>query len=145
NGDGGWGWFPGHGEKSYPHTTAVVVHGLLTGKAAGTAIDGKMLTAGLNWLTAYEKDEVQALERYDERQKKIKAGIEPGPAKAPEKSKAGALDAFVRQILGGASVENPAMLAFLYRDRVDLPVYGQALLGLELHRLKDMARRDEIL
>ena len=26
--DGGWGWFSGFGEQSYPHTTAVVVHGL---------------------------------------------------------------------------------------------------------------------
>ncbi len=26
--DGGWGWFSGFGEMSYPHTTALVVHGL---------------------------------------------------------------------------------------------------------------------
>ena len=26
--DGGWGWFSGFGEHSWPHTTAVVVHGL---------------------------------------------------------------------------------------------------------------------
>src|SRR5688500_866142 len=26
--DGGWGWFSGNGEHSWPHTTAVVVHGL---------------------------------------------------------------------------------------------------------------------
>ncbi|MGD2270830.1 MAG: MG2 domain-containing protein, partial [Desulfobacterales bacterium] len=26
--DGGWGWFSGYGEQSYPHTTAYVVHGL---------------------------------------------------------------------------------------------------------------------
>ena len=28
NSDGGWGWFSEYGERSYPHTTAVVVHGL---------------------------------------------------------------------------------------------------------------------
>ena len=26
NGDGGWGWFSGRRERSWPHTTAVVVH-----------------------------------------------------------------------------------------------------------------------
>ena len=28
NADGGWGWFSGFGEQSWPHTTATVVHGL---------------------------------------------------------------------------------------------------------------------
>ena len=31
--DGGWGWFSGYGERSWPHTTAVVVHGLQIAKA----------------------------------------------------------------------------------------------------------------
>ena len=31
--DGGWGWFSGYGEHSWPHTTAVVVHGLQIAKA----------------------------------------------------------------------------------------------------------------
>ncbi len=145
NGDGGWGWFSGTGERSYPHTTAVVVHGLLTGKAAGQAIDERMLTAGLNWLSAYEKENVQALKRYTERQEKIKGGVEVKPSDQPEKAKADALDAFVREILGRAGMEHPEILGFLYRDRVDLPVYGQALLGLELHRLKDGVRRDELM
>src|SRR5205823_10700997 len=30
--DGGWGWFSGFGEHSYPHTTSVVVHGLQLAK-----------------------------------------------------------------------------------------------------------------
>ncbi len=30
--DGGWGWFSGCGEQSWPHTTAVVVHGLQSPK-----------------------------------------------------------------------------------------------------------------
>ena len=38
NSDGGWGWFSGYGEVSYPHTTAVVVHGLLVAKANGATI-----------------------------------------------------------------------------------------------------------
>ena len=31
-GDSGWGWFSGFGEQSWPHTTAVVVHGLQLAK-----------------------------------------------------------------------------------------------------------------
>ena len=31
--DGGWGWFSGWRERSAPHTTAVVVHGLQVPKA----------------------------------------------------------------------------------------------------------------
>jgi uncharacterized protein YfaS (alpha-2-macroglobulin family) len=37
------------------------------------------------------------------------------------------------------------MLAFLYRDRVDLPVYAKCLLALEHHRKGDEARRDEVM
>ena len=31
--DGGWGWFSGWGEHSWPHTTAFVVHGLQIARA----------------------------------------------------------------------------------------------------------------
>ena len=34
-GDGGWGWFSGWGEQSWPHTTATVVHGLQVAAANG--------------------------------------------------------------------------------------------------------------
>ena len=33
--DGGWGWFSGFGERSWPHTTAVVVHGLQERREGG--------------------------------------------------------------------------------------------------------------
>ena len=33
--DGGWGWFSGYGEHSYPHTTALVVHGLQIARQNG--------------------------------------------------------------------------------------------------------------
>ncbi len=145
NGDGGWGWFSGHGEKSYPHTTAVVVHGLLTGKAAGASINDGLLTAGVAWLSAYEDEQLQALKRFADREEKTKAGITVKPSELSEKAKADALDAFVREILGRAGDGNAEMVGFLYRDRVDLPVYGQALLGLELHRLNNTVWRDEIL
>jgi uncharacterized protein YfaS (alpha-2-macroglobulin family) len=145
NGDGGWGWFSGHGERSYPHTTAVVVHGLLTGKAAGASINDGMLASGVAWLSAYEDEQLQALRRFADREEKTKAGGEVKPSGLPEKAKADAVDAFVREILGRTGDDNAEMLALLYRDRVDLPVYGQALLGLELHRLNNTVWRDEIL
>ncbi|RYD18471.1 MAG: alpha-2-macroglobulin, partial [Verrucomicrobiaceae bacterium] len=52
NSDGGWGWFSGYGEYSYPHTTAVVVHGLLVAKENGAAVPEQMLASGIAWLMA---------------------------------------------------------------------------------------------
>src|SRR5205814_1387162 len=37
--DGGWGWFSGWGEQSYPHTTALVVHGLQIAREAMFGLD----------------------------------------------------------------------------------------------------------
>ncbi len=36
--DGGWGWFSGHGERAYPHTTALVVHGLQIARENGVSL-----------------------------------------------------------------------------------------------------------
>ena len=77
NSDGGWGWFSGHGEFSYPHTTAVVVHGLLAAKASGAAIPDPMLNAGIGWLMAYERKQTAALQLYVEREALRKEGKEP--------------------------------------------------------------------
>jgi uncharacterized protein YfaS (alpha-2-macroglobulin family) len=119
--DGGWGWFSGLGERSYPHTTAVVVHGLQIAVANDIALVPGMLDKGVNWLKAYEQEQVRLIQR--------------APQKAwPYKEKADALDAFVRMVLQDAKVANAEMRDFLYRDRVDLPVYAKALLGLALHR-----------
>ncbi|MCU0753450.1 MAG: hypothetical protein MUC40_10615 [Akkermansiaceae bacterium] len=68
NSDGGWGWFSGHGEYSYPHTTAVVVHGLLVAKANGANIPDRMLDSGIAWLMSYEKKQIAALQLHVERQ-----------------------------------------------------------------------------
>ncbi len=43
--DGGWGWFSGWGERSFPHTTAVVVHGLQVAKANRVQLQQNMLEA----------------------------------------------------------------------------------------------------
>jgi len=125
--DGGWGWFSGGGEQSYPHTTAVVVHGLQIARQAdlispayqGGDMGGGMLERGILWLTNYQAGEIR----------KIKNA--PGKVK-PWKDKADALDAFVFMILNDADTENGEMRDFLYRDRIDLPVYAKAMFGLAL-------------
>ena len=145
NSDGGWGWFSGHGEYSYPHTTAVVVHGLLVAKANGAKIPEPMINAGIGWLASYEKKQVVALQLYVERQALRDAGKKVKDDNRYEKAKADALDAFNRLVLGEAKRDSEPMLAFLYRDRIDLPVYAKCLVGLEEHRKGDEARRDELM
>ncbi len=143
--DGGWGWFSGYGEHSWPHTTAVVVHGLLVAKDNGGAIPDAMLNSGINWLLGYERKQVAALQLYVERQALRDAGKKVKSDNRYEKSNADALDAFVRRVLGEAKRNSEPMLAFLYRDRVSLPVYAKCLLGLEEHRVGDEMRRDEVM
>jgi uncharacterized protein YfaS (alpha-2-macroglobulin family)/tetratricopeptide (TPR) repeat protein len=143
NSDGGWGWFSGYGEQSYPHTTAVVVHGLLVAKGNGATIPDGMISRGAAWLAGSEKKEVAGLKRYADRVAAEKRGEKPKPSKQYEKVTADAMDAFVRYVLGEAGKDGPVMLDFLFRDRLQLPVYGECLLGLELHRKGDVARRDE--
>ena len=143
NSDGGWGWFSGYGEQSYPHTTAVVVHGLLVAKANGATIPDGMISRGVAWLAGSEKKEVAALKRHADRVAAEKRGEKSKRSTQPEKDYADATDAFVRYVLGEAGKDGPAMLEFLCRDRLHLPVYGECLLGLELHREGDAARRDE--
>jgi uncharacterized protein YfaS (alpha-2-macroglobulin family)/tetratricopeptide (TPR) repeat protein len=143
NSDGGWGWFSGYGEQSYPHTTSVVVHGLLVAKANGATIPDGMISRGVAWLAGSEKKEVAALKRYADRVAAEKRGEKPKRSSQYEKTRADAMDAFVRYVLGEAGKDGPAMLDFLVRDRLELPVYGECLLGLELHRKGDAARCDE--
>lgn len=143
NADGGWGWFSGFGERSYPHTTAVVVNGLLDGSSAGAKADGEVLARGLAWLEEYEKNETAALQRHIARKDAEGRGEKLEPTTQPLKAETDSLDAFVRYVLGKGGIEGGGMTDFLHRDRVKLPAYAQTLLALELHRLKDEARRDE--
>jgi hypothetical protein len=145
NSDGGWGWFSGFRESSYPHTTAVVVHGSLVAKANGAVIPEAMLNSGLGWLTAYERKQTAALQLYVERQALRDAGRKVKSDGKYEKARCDAVDAFVRLVLGEARRDSEPMLAFLHRDRLSLPVYAKCLLGLEHHRKGDEARRDEVI
>ncbi len=145
NSDGGWGWFSGYGESSYPHTTAVVVHGLLVAKENGAKIPDGVLNSGIGWLVSHERKEVAALQFHVEREALRKAGKKLKESGRYEKSRSDAVDAFIRLVLGEAKRDAPNMLDFLYRDRIDLPIYAKSLLGLELHRKKDGTRRDEVM
>ena len=59
--DGGWGWFSGFGERSYPHTTGVVVHGLQLATQNDVAIVPGVLENGIAWLSRYQAEQVQKL------------------------------------------------------------------------------------
>jgi len=121
--DGGWGWFSGNGEQSWPHTTAVVVHGLQVAQASDVAIVPGVLENGVTWLARYQQEQVTLLKNKDN----------PDP-NVRRKHAADALDALCYNVLVDAGQNNIEMRDFLYRDRVGLPVYAKALLGLALHK-----------
>lgn len=132
--DGGWGWFSGYGEHSWPHTTAVVVHGLQIAQANDAALVPGVLENGVAWLTNYQNRQVQLLKNAADKEKNKEW-----------KESADALDAFVYMVLVDADVANNDMLDFLYRDRVKLPVYAKALYGLALHKQRQQDKLDMIL
>jgi uncharacterized protein YfaS (alpha-2-macroglobulin family) len=132
--DGGWGWFSGYGEHSWPHTTSVVVHGLQVAQQNDVALVPGVLEKGLEWLTNYQNRQVQLLKNAADKE-----------ANKEWKDAADALDAFVYMVLVDADVGNNDMLEFLYRDRVKLPVYAKALYGLALHKQQQKDKLDMIL
>ena len=132
NSDGGWGWFSAYGARSYPHTTAVVVHGLTVARANGAPVPDELLNGGVEWLKRYEQGQVEMVRSWKMRKKKTK-------------QRADALDSLVRKVLGMAGIDEKEMLGFLKRDRVKLPVYAKCLLGLELHRTGDLKERDGVI
>lgn len=122
--DGGWGWFSGHGEHSAPHTTAVVVRGLMVARDNDVAIVPEVIERGLDWLARYQAQELQRLQNADG---KIN----------PWKLKADHLDAMVYAILVEADRDNPEMRNLIYRDRNNLSIYAQAMFALALHQVED--------
>ena len=119
--DGGWGWFSGWGERSYPHTTAVVVHGLQTASESGVAVVPDLLNRGVEWLRRHQAEQVRRLKNADTKAE-------------PWKGQADNIDALVYMVLSDAGIDDVSMRGFLYRDRDNLAVYGKALLGMGLHR-----------
>ena len=136
--DGGWGWFSGYGEQSYPHTTAVVVHGLQTAKANGASVDNDVLQRGIQWLKRYQEQQVQLLKNYDAHQK-------DKDWHGPWKEYADEMDAFVYMVLVDSDVNNAAMKDYLYRDRTKIAVYAKAMFGLALFQARDNEKLNMIL
>ena len=130
--DGGWGWFSGWGEQSWPHTTAYVVHGLQIAQQNGVAIVPGVLDRGIDWLKNYQADELRKLKNAE---KKVD----------PWKELADNLDAFVYMVLVDAGKDNADMRDFLYRDRNHLAVYGKAMFGMALHNTDQKEKLDMIL
>ena len=132
--DGGWGWFSGWGERSYPHTTAVVVHGFQIARENDVAIVPGVLERGIEWLKQYQAEQLEELKN-----------ALKDPKKKPWKDRADNLDAFVYMVLVDEKSDNEEMRDFLYRDRNHLAVYGKALFGMALHRVGDVEKRDMII
>jgi hypothetical protein len=133
--DGGWGWFSGFGEQSYPHTTAIVVHGLQIAKENDVALVPGVLDRGLEWLKRYQALQVQL--------------IKNAPTKTiPWKEHADDLDALVFMVLTDAKAQSGDMKdmdGFLYRDRTLISVYANAMYGLSLYNLKEQQKLDMVL
>jgi uncharacterized protein YfaS (alpha-2-macroglobulin family) len=122
--DGGWGWFSGWGEHSWPHTTAVVVHGFQIARENDVVVQPNVLQRGVDWLKGYQAQQIQLLNN--------------APTMTiPYKEHADNLDAFVNMVLVDAGVNSNEMRDYLYRDRTHLGVYAKALLGLALHKQKE--------
>jgi len=122
--DGGWGWFSGYGEHSYPHTTALVVHGLQIARENGVILPGGVIEKGVQWLQDYQAAEIDRLALWD-------------LMKNQGKSRADNLDAFVYMVLTDEASENTKMREYLYRDRNSLAVYAKAMFGMALVKAED--------
>ncbi len=135
--DGGWGWFSGWGERSYPHTTAIVVHGLFLAEQNGVALPRGVREKGIEWLAGYQARELEKLRNAEKKLKKV-----------PVKSSADQLDALVLMVLAESGVKNEqtkAMVGYLDRDRTRLTPYALALFGQAADRLGQADVRDRVI
>jgi uncharacterized protein YfaS (alpha-2-macroglobulin family) len=132
--DGGWGWFSGFGEQSWPHTTAVVVHGLQVARQNDIALVPDMLERGIEWLKRYEAEQVARLQEFANQD-----------SKKPKKPHADDLDALVFMVLSDADAVNTSMRDFLFRDKVGLSVYAKSVFGLALHQQQQAQMLAEVL
>ncbi len=141
--DGGWGWFSGYGEHSYPHTTAVVVHGLQIATRNDVALVPGVLDQGVAWLKQYQEKQVTLLQE-GERRAKLD-GERLRKHKKPYRTQASNVEALVFMVLVDAEQTNDEMQRFLFRDRLKLALYAQALTGLALHGVNAVEQRDTII
>ena len=126
NGDGGWGWFSGFYENSWPDMTAYVVRGLITARDNGINVDQTMLSRGVAWLKVWQQARAAGL----------------AAKKAPAVSNN---DALVNYVLTLAGQRDNFMTEQLYAGRSQLSLYGLTLCGLTLQIIADKPRLDMIL
>lgn len=138
NSDGGWGWFSGFQERSYPHTTAVVVHGLQLAAKNDIAIVDGVLENGVAWLKRYQDEQVKLLQEGERHEK-------DASRKEKFRSQCDPIDAFVFSVLVDAKIVNEEMQRFLYRDRTKIGLYAEALFGLALHEIGAHEQRDMVI
>ena len=117
NADGGWSWTPGG--DSDPYMTALVVSNLKLARDNGLTLVPKMLERGIKFLETHQKGQVERIQNAPAREK-------------PYKLSADNLDAFVFEVLARVGKVNKEMQEYLYRDRLKLSRYSQALLALGL-------------
>ncbi len=134
NGDGGWNWFPGWQGDSSAHLTAQVVHGMLLAATCDVDVPKESLQRGIAWLDRYAQEQIRLLRNADEKKEKERW-----------KAKADNLDALVYSVLVEGGKDPTALRDFLYRDRTDLSLYGQGLLGLSLLKKGRQAELDMVL
>jgi uncharacterized protein YfaS (alpha-2-macroglobulin family) len=130
--DGGWGWFSGYDEKSYPHTTAYVVHGLQIARENQLKLPAGLLERGLQWLQNFQRTEIERLNRWNQNKKDGKRNADN-------------LDAFVYMVLVDGDIDQNQMRTYLYRDRNRLAVYAKAMFGMALYKLEDTEKLTMIL
>ena len=110
NSDGGWGWFSGYGERSWPDTTAAVVSALLDAKEMGRGeVDARVLSRGIAWLEAEARSRA-----------------------ASRKFVCGNSDALVLRTLARAGKRSEELEKLVFQMREQLSPFGLATLGLAL-------------
>jgi uncharacterized protein YfaS (alpha-2-macroglobulin family) len=139
--DGGWGWFSGFGERSWPHTTAVVVHGLMEARNRDIGIVPGVLENGIEWLKRYQNEQIELLIEGD-RQRDLPPG-KRGNRRC--RYQADNLDALVYKTLAESGNFDRRMADYLYRDRQHLSLYGMGLVGLAFDMNDDDERRDMLI
>jgi len=131
NSDGGWGWWSGWRERSWPHTTAVVVHGLQIARANDVAVVPGVIKRGINWLKRYQDEQLRRLINWEQKKPNTR-----------KKRFADNLDAMVYMVLIDEKIDNTEMRKRIYRDRNHISVYAKAMFGIACHNVKDFEKRD---
>lgn len=142
NSDGGWGWFFGYQERSYPHTTATVVRGLLLAQNNDVKVPRNMLKNGINWLSNYQREELKKLNNWH-----------IAKTKKNKKRFPSNVDAFVFNVLANIDIKYEKsdsktlheMEDYLYKLRNKLSLYSKSMLALAINLKNKNSNRVKML